>query len=174
MKKRYIWISVAIVAAAGLLLFLSLQKKGRIQIDAGGAVATLRLSNSWLRNATINSGARASKVSARIHRPQWLKLSMQQGSDTWQLESRGPWGDLSTITVKNNDTTVLKLGPPFQIKPKVLFTGSKVSIDFNIIGKAGEHYRNVITQNNKRASAPGVKIIDEDGSVLATGKFAYG
>ncbi len=85
MKKRYIWISVAIVAAAGLLLFLSLQKKGRLQIDAGGAVATLRLSNSWLNKTTVSSGARASKVSARIHRPQWLKLSKQQGSDTWQL-----------------------------------------------------------------------------------------
>jgi hypothetical protein len=173
MKKREIWISVAIIAGAVLLLFLSLQKKGRLQIDAGGAVATMRLSNNWLGKTTISSGAQASKVSARLHRPQWLKLSLPQGSDTWQLETRGPWGDLSTVRVKNNDTTVLKLGPPFQIKTKALYTGTKVSIDFNVIGKAGEHYRNVITQNNKRAPAPGVKIIDEDGSVLATGKFAY-
>ncbi len=175
MKKRDIWISIAIVASAVLLLFLSSQKKGMIQIDAGGAVTTLQLSNSWLGNATINSADQPSKVSARLHRPQWLKLSMQQGkSDKWGLESRGPWGQLSTIRVKNNDTTVLQLGPPFQIKTKALFTGSKVSIDFNIIGKAGEHYRNVITQNNRRTSAPGVKIIDEAGSVLATGKFEYG
>ncbi|MBC8468340.1 MAG: hypothetical protein H8D56_02610 [Planctomycetes bacterium] len=174
MKKRDIWISVAIIAAAVLFLFLSLQKKGQIQIDAGDAVATLRLSGSWLGNAMINSAVQPSKVSARLHRPQWLKLSMKQGGDTWRLETRGPWGDLSTIRVKNNDTTVLKLGPPFQIKTKTLYTGSKVSIDFNIIGKAGEHYRNVITQNNKRASAPGVKIIDEDGNVLASGKFEYG
>ena len=172
MKKRDIWISIAIIAGAVLLLFLSLQKKGRLQIDAGGAVATLQLSNSWLGKATINSGT--STVSARLHRPQWLKLSMQQGSDTWGLETRGPWGDLSTIKVKNNDTTVLKLGPPFQIKTNALFTGTKVEIDFNIIGKAGEHYRDMITQNNKRAPAPAVKIIDEDGSVLAAGKFAYG
>ena len=174
MKKRDIWISVAIIAAAGLLLFLSLQKKGRLQIDAGGAVTTMRLSNSWLGKTMISSEAQPSLVSARLHRPQWLNVLMRQGSDTWQLESRGPWGQLSTITVKSNDTTVLKLGPPFQIKPKVLFTGTKVSIDFNIIGKAGEHYYNVITQNNKRAPAPGVKIIDQDGSVLASGKFEYG
>ncbi|MHC4535834.1 MAG: hypothetical protein ACYS6K_17935 [Planctomycetota bacterium] len=174
MKKRDICITVAIIAIAVLLLFLSLQKKGRLQIDAGGAVLTLRLSNSWLGKTTINSGANLSIVSARLHRPQWLKLSMKQGSDTWQLESRGPWGDLSTIRVKSNDTTVLKLGPPFQIKPKVRNTGTKVSIDFAIIGQAGEHYRNLITQNNKRAPAPGVKIMAEDGSVLATGKFAYG
>ncbi|MDT8300048.1 MAG: hypothetical protein RQ760_01100 [Sedimentisphaerales bacterium] len=174
MKKRDIWISVAIIAAAVLLLFLSLQRKGLIQIEAGDAVVALRLNSGWLGNATISSGARPGKVSARIHRPQWMKLSMQQGGDKWQLESRGPWGDLSTIRVKNNDTTTLKLGPPFQIKTKTLFTGSKVSIDFNIIGKAGEYYSNVITQNNKRASAPGVKIIDEAGNVLASGKFEYG
>ncbi len=174
MKKRDIWISVAIIAAAVLLLFLSSQRKGLIQIDAGGAVATMQVSNNWFGNTIIYSAAQPSKVSARLHRPQWLKLSMQQGSDTWRLETRGPWGDLSTIGVKNNDTTVLQLGPPFQIKTKTLYTGSKVSIDFNIIGRAGEHYRNVIMQNNKRAPAPKVKIIDEDGSVLATGKFAYG
>ena len=174
MKKRDIWISIAIIAVAVLLLFPRLRKKGLIKIDTGGAVATLRLSNSWLGNATINSAAQPCKVSARLHRPQWLKLSMKQGSDTWQLESRGPWGDLSTIRVKNNETTVLKLGPPFQIKTKTLYTGSKVSIDFNIIGKAGEHYQNVVMQNNKIAPAPKVKIIDEDGNVLASGKFEYG
>jgi len=174
MKKRDIWISVTVIAVAVLFLFLSLRKEGQIQIEAGDAVATLRLNSSLLGNTTISSGTRPSKVSARIHRPQWMKLSMQQGGDKWQLDSRGPWGDLSTIRVKNNDTTILKLGPPFQIKTKTLFTGSKVEIDFNIFGKAGEYYSNVITQNNKRASAPGVKIIDEDGNVLASGKFEYG
>jgi hypothetical protein len=174
MKKRYIWISIAIIAAAVLLLFLSSQSKGQIKFDAGGAVTTLRLGNNWLSKTTITSGPEPSTVSARLHRPQWLNVLMQQGSDTWQLESRGPWGNLSQIRVKNNDTTVLQLGPPFQIKPKVQFTGTKVSIDFNIIGKAGEHYYNVIMQNEKRASAPTLKIIDEAGSVLASGKFEYG
>jgi len=65
-------------------------------------------------------------------------------------------------------------GPPFQIKPEARYTGSRVLIDFNIIGKAGEHYRNVVMRNNKRVSAPKVKIIDEAGSVLASGKFEYG
>ena len=174
MKKRDIWISLAIIAAAVLFLFLSSQKKGLIKFDTGGAVTTMRLSSNWLGNATISSEVQPSIVSARLHRPQWLNVLMQQGSDKWQLESRGPWGELSTIRVKNNETTVLKLGPPFQIKTKALFTGSKVSIDFAIIGQAGEHYRNSIMQNNKRASAPKLKIIDEAGNVLASGKFEYG
>jgi hypothetical protein len=174
MKKRDIWISVAIIAVAVLLLFLSLQKKGLIRIDAGGAVPTLRLSNSWLGGTIISSEDQPCKVSARLHRPQWLKLSMQQGGDTWQLDTRGPWGELSTIRVQNNETTVLKLGPPFQIKTKALYTGTKVSIDFAIIGQAGERYRNSVMQNDKRVPAPRLKIIDEDGNVLASGKFEYG
>ena len=174
MKKRDIWISLAIIAVAVLLLLISLQKKGQIKIDAGGAVAAMQANSNWLGKTMIISEDRPCEVSARLHRPRWLKLSVQQGTDTWRLESRGPWGDLSTIRVKSNDTTVLKLGPPFRIKPKVRFTGTKVSIDFNIIGQAGEHYRNSIIQNNKRAPAPKVKIIDRDGSVLARGKFAYG
>ena len=102
------------------------------------------------------------------------EISTKQNGDTWLLYSNGPWGDLSRIKVKNNETPVIRLGPPFQIKPKVQYAGSRVFIDFNIVGKAGEHYRNVIMQNNKRAPAPKVKIIDEAGSILATGNFEYG
>jgi len=174
MKKRDILISTAIIVAALLFLFSYSKGKGRINIDAGGAVATLRLSSNWLGKTTITTGSEPSIVSARLHRTQWLRLSMKQDGDKWQLESRGPWGDLSAIRVKNNDTTVIKLGPPFQIKTKTRFTGTKVSMDFNIIGKADEHYYNVIMKNNKRVSAPKVKIIDKAGTVLATGRFEYG
>ena len=169
MKKRDIWISVAIIAAAFLLLYSYSQGKGQIKIDAGGAIATLQLRSGWLSKATIRSETEATPVNARVHKPKHLSISMQQGSDTWRLDSRGPWGKLSIIKVSNNSTTVLKLGPPFLIKPKVRKSGSRVSIDFAIIGKAGEHYR-----NSRRSSAPKLKIVDEAGNVLASGKFEYG
>ena len=174
MKKRDIWISIAIIAAAVLLLFSFSRAKGLIKIDSGSAVTTMWLGNNWLGKTKITSKDKACEVSARLHRPELMRISMRQGGDTWRLESRGPWGDLSKILVKKNDTTELKLGPPFQIKPKIQRTGSRVSMDFAIIGQAGEHYGNVIMLNNKRAPAPKVKIIDEAGSVLASGKFAYG
>ncbi|MHC4726984.1 MAG: hypothetical protein ACYS17_07095, partial [Planctomycetota bacterium] len=66
MKKRDIWISIAIIAAAVLLLFLSSQSKGQIKFDAGGAVTTLRLGNNWLSKTTITSGPEPSTVSARL------------------------------------------------------------------------------------------------------------
>ena len=174
MKKRDIWISVAIIAAAFLLLYLYSQGQGQIKIDAGGAAATLQLRSSWLSKATIISGAEPATVSGRVQRPQRLSLSMKQDSDTWQIDSRGSWGGLSTIKVTNNKTTVLKLGPPFLIKPKVRKSGSRVSIDFAIIGQAGEHYRNSIMRNNRRVPAPKLKIVNEAGNVLASGKFEYG
>ncbi len=172
MKKIAIWISVAIVAAAVLLLFSYSQgkgPKGQIKIDAGGADAKLQLAGGLFNKATISSGAGLTKVKAGVHRPEWLKMSMQQGSSTCQLDSRGPWGDLSTIKVTNNNATALRLGPPFLIKPNVRKSGQLVEIDFAIIGKAGEHYR-----NPRRDSAPKLKIVDETGNVLASGTFEYG
>ncbi len=177
MKKRDIWISIAIIAAAVLLLYSYSQgksQKGQIKIDAGGAEAKLQLAGGLFDKATISSGAEPTKVSARAHRPQHLSLSMKQGGDTWRIDSSGPWGKLSTISVTNNNTTALKLGPPLLIKPSVNKSSSLVSIGLSIIGRTGVHYRPEITKNGKRLPTPKLKIVDETGNVLATGKFEYG
>jgi len=176
MKKRDIWISVAIIAAAVLILMLfsGSSGKGQIKIDASGAVAELQLAGGLFSKATINSAAEPPIVSAQAHRPEQLSLSMKQGGDTWRIESRGPWGKLSTISVNNNETTVLRLGPPFVIKPGVRKSGSNVSIDFAIIGQASEQYQNVVRKNNRTVPAPKATIIDEAGNVLASGRFEYG
>jgi hypothetical protein len=177
MKKIAIWISVAIVAVVVLLLFSYSQGKGRkgqIKIDAGGAAAKLQLGGGLFNKATINSGAEPTKVSARAHRPQHLSLSMKQNGNTWQIDSSGPWGKLSTIKVRKNSTTVLELGQSFLIKPSVSKSGSQVSIGLSIIGRAGEHYSAEITKNGKRLPTPKLKIVDETGNVLTSGKFEYG
>ena len=178
MKNKNIWISVAIIIAAAvliLMLFSGSSSKGQIKVDAGDAIARLQLAGGLFSKATINSGAEPTKVSARAHRPEQLSLSMKQGGDMWQIDSRGPWGKLSTIKVRNNnETTVLKLGPPFLIKPGVRKSGSNVSIDFAIIGQASEQYQSVIKKNNRAVPAPKAKIIDETGNVIASGKFEYG
>jgi len=176
MKKRGIWILIAFIAAAVLILILfsSSSSKGQIKIDAGNAVAKLQLAGGLFGKETISSGAEPAKVSARVHQPQRLSISMEQGSDTWQIDSSGPWGKLSTIKVNNNDTMVLKLGPPFFIKPGVGKSGSNVSINFAVIGQAGEQYQNVARKNNQAVPAPKATIVDETGNVLAEGRFEYG
>ena len=176
MKKRDIWISAVIIAAAVLILMLfsGSSGKGQIKIDAGDAEATLRLRGGWSDRALIKSKYGPVMMRARIYRPQRLSISTKQNGDTWLLYSRGPWGKLSKIRVKNNSTTVLQLGQPLLIKPSISKRGSQVSIGLSIIGRAGVSYYAAITKNEKRLAPPKLKIVDEAGNVLASGKFEYG
>ena len=93
-----------------------------------------------------------------------------QGGPNFRLDSYGPWGELSKINVENNKTTVLKMGPPFIIKPAIHKNSTKIiTIDFTITGQAGEQYR-----INRSAPVPKIKIIDEQGNTLASGSFGFG
>lgn len=174
MKKKDILISLAIIAVSGLALLYYSQRKGFVGIDAGGADAVLHLNSSWLALTTITSGTEPAAISARIYRPQLLSLSMGQDGHKWRIESRGPWSDLSTIKVRNNEATALRLGPPFLIKPEVKNNGSLISVDYAIIGQAGEQYQNFITKDNRAVTGAKVKIVDEAGNVLKSGSFGYG
>ena len=174
MKKKDMLISLAIIACAGLTLLYYTQRKGYVGVNAGGADAVLQLNSSWLIHTTITSGGEPATISARIHRPQHLSLSMKQDGHTWRIESRGPWGNLSKIKVRNNEATALRLGPPFLIKPEVNKNGSFLSIDYAIIGQAGEQYQNFITKNNRVVTGAKIEIVDETGNILVSGSFKYG
>ncbi len=117
MKKRDIWISVAIIATAVLAFYFYSQGKGQIKIDADGAEVTLRVRRGWFSDrALIRSKDGPVTMRARIYRPQRLSISTKQDGDTWLLYSSGPWGELSTIKVRKDNTTVLELGQSFLIK----------------------------------------------------------
>jgi len=174
MKKKNIWIFIVIVAAACLVFYFWPRQIGYIKIDASGASATLQLRGGLFSKKTVTSGAQSAAVRAQWHHPQQLQLRGTQNGDTWQIDSRGPWGKLNSIKVRKDETTLLKLGPPLLIKPGVSSRGSQVLIDFSITGRAGERYGSVITKNGRRVSTPGVKIMDETGNILAAGKFEYG
>jgi len=174
MKKKDILISLAIIAVSGLTLLYYFRRKGFIGIDAGSANALLHVSSSWLTSELIASGGEPAAIGARIYRPQLLSLSMGQDGHTWRIESRGPWGDLSTIKVRNNEATALRLGPPFLIKPEINKNGTIISIGCAIIGQAGEQYENFITKDNQVVTGAKFKIVDETGNVLKSGSFEYG
>jgi len=174
MKKKDILISLAIIAGSGLTLLYYSQRKGFMGIDAGGVNAVLHLGSNWFTSATITSDGEPSAIGARIYRPQLLGLSTGQDGHTWRIESRGPWGDLSTIKVRNNKATALRLGPPFLIKPEINKNGTIISIGCAIIGQAGEQYENLITKDNQVVTGAKFKIVDETGNVLKSGSFEYG
>jgi hypothetical protein len=170
MKKKDIWISLAIIAASVFVIYYYTQREGYIEIDTGGANATLELRNSLFGNATISSDAGPTEVRAIPHRPKLLRITGMQGSPDFRLDSYGPWGELSKINVENNKTTVLRMGPPFVIKPTIHNSGSKTrTIDFTVTGQAGEQYR-----FNRSGPVPKIKIIDEQGNTLASGNFGFG
>lgn len=174
MKKKEISISLAIIISSGLALLFHIQRKGYVGIDAGRANAVLHLKSSLFEQITINSGMESATIAARTYRPKFLSLSMEQDGRTWRIESRGPWADISKIKVRNDEATAIRLGPPFLIKPIVRKNGSLLYIDYDIIGQAGECYQKLITKNYRTVAGAKVKIFDETGNVLETGRFKYG
>ena len=174
MKKKDIWISLAIIAACGLSILFYMQRKGFVGINPGGAWAELHIRSGWFNSTIITSDKEQVAIGARVYRPKYLGLSMKANERTWRIESRGPWGDLSKIKVRNNEATALRLGPPLLIKPTVRKNGSLLHINYEIIGRAGEQYRNFITKNNTAVTGAKIKIVDEEGNVLEAGQFKYG
>ena len=174
MKRRDVWISIAIVGAAVLLLCLHSQGQGRIEIDAGGAVGVLQLRNNWFKSTTITSAAEPAFASAGVHRPRQLSISTGQGGHTWRISSRGPWADLSRVRVKNLRTTTLRLGSPLIIKSQVRPNGSFIDIDYAIVGRAGERYEKFALKDNRTVRKAKVRIVDETGNILEAGSFKFG
>jgi hypothetical protein len=174
MKKKDIWISLAIIACSIGVVYHYTQGKGYIEVDTGGIDATLQLRSSLFGHATIRSDAEPAEVRAIIHKPRHIRITTRYEGHYYQIDSDGPWGSLSKINVENNKTTSLRFGPPFVIKPDIHNNRNQISIDFAILGQAGEQYRKYALKNNRMISGAKLKIIDEEGNVLENGKFQYG
>jgi hypothetical protein len=174
MKKKDVFISLAIIGAAGLTLWLYLRQEGCVRIDAGDAIAELQVRNGWFGTATIMSGAGPVQANTRVYNARRLNILQKQNGQDWRIESVGPWGELSRITIRRNETATLRLGPPFLVKPGISRRGSDVSIDYAIIGQAGERYQSFATKDGRAMPGAKISIIDEAGNVLETGQFSYG
>jgi hypothetical protein len=174
MKKKDIWISLVIIAVSVGVLYFYTQRTGYIRLDSGEAKATLDLRSSLLSKESVCSGRQPEMVRARIHRPRHLRLSIDQGGHNYFILSQGPWGELSKIKVKNNQTAILRLGPPLKIIPKIQKRNSVVEIQYDIVGHAGERYEKFVRKNNRAVARASLKIVDEAGNVLESGKFKFG
>lgn len=174
MKDRYALLLLGVVAVILAAMYLLAQQEGYVDIKTPGAV--LQVKSVFGHDMTLRSESGATAIPARAYKPTSLELTWQRGDDTWQMWSRGPWGQLSRIKVARRRTTAVGLGPPLLIKPEVEIYGRhrQVTVDLGIFGRSGEKYTNVICKNNRRIEAPQVKIIDEAGAVLNSGPGKYG
>ena len=176
MKRKTIailvFVCVVVITVLALAPLTGRGAEGYLVLENAGA--TVRLSGGLFSNVTLGGGTEPRKVPAREYVPKWLTVTAENGSGIWRLQSVGPWGELSKVTVEKDKTTVVKLGPPLEIRPQTNVNDSYVSAGLTIFGRAGERYRTVMTVNGSPMPEPKVKIIDQDGNVLASGRFKYG
>lgn len=175
MKKLILLACLAVIVFVGYKIATSGQP-GYIKLDVTGAI--MQLSGGWWSRVAISSDTEKIKVKTGTYKPQRLEIVKEAGPDKWRIYSLGPWGDLRTVKVRKDETTVLRPGEPLLISADVgqrRRSGSRlVSIGISIAGRAGEHYSPRIAKNGRGVGVPKLKIVDESGKVLASGNFEYG
>jgi hypothetical protein len=177
MNKTRALIGLAVIAVAiAVAYFAGSGGAGFVQIDASGFHADVELRGGWPRKAVTVSQSEPAKAPAATYRARRVVLRVEEGSDKWWslLVRRGPWGDLATVKVVEQQTTTLALGPPLTIDAGVKRKGRAVSIGLSVIGRAGEHYGPQLLSSDGPSPPPRLKIMDETGNILASGKFEYG
>ncbi len=170
MKKNILIILAVVIAAlVGMLVYNSTQA-GFIKTDTSNTTVTLK--GPWGSTVRVGPDKEPVKARAGLYRPTYTEIAKQSNGDKWQISSYGPWHE---IEVTKDQTTTIKLGEPLLVKANVKQTGNKVSIGFSIVGQASpEKYSPRIKKNNREVAAPKLKIVDQEGNILASGKFEYG
>lgn len=93
---------------------------------------------------------------------------------TWKLSGSGA-GKLESFEVRKGETLAMKLGPPLVTKVDATPAGEgAVSIGMALEGQSGEQYAPGAAKTGAVQSPPQLKILDQTGKVLATGKFEFG
>ena len=165
-NKLLLFLGIAIVICAVIILLQS-QDEGYVKVE--GKDVRLLLAGAWGRSVSATSGNEAVKASTGIYRPKSIEITAEKDGQSYTIKSGGPWGELSKVEIRKDETTVIKCGPPLKAKADVRRSGREVSLGLSIIGSAGEVYG-----PRTLRSVPGVKIIDEKDNLLSEGKFAFG
>lgn len=91
-----------------------------------------------------------------------------EGGNTWILT-------LASGQPSNAAADSAQAEPLITVKADVQRRGAnEAAIGLVLAGAGGERYQPVVTKNGVRLPAPGLRIVDEQGEMLAEGKFQYG
>jgi len=173
--KKIIVIPLIIVVLIGIIIFYYSQQSGYVKLETPGVTVGLRgLHGVFWKNLHIGPSTDPVKTHVGEYLAMSGNLASNAGGDNWQISFYGAQNPSSRITVSKSQTTALKFGPPLYLKSELKPTGRQVSIGLSITGQSGERYNPRITKNGKALEAPKLKIMDEAGNVLASGKFEYG
>jgi hypothetical protein len=166
-KKKALWFLGIAIVVCGAVFFIQSRDEGYIKLEGKGV--HMQLGGAWRRRVSVSSNNEGVQAFAGVYRPRSIQIIAQKDGQGYTISSNGPWGELSRVEVKKDETTVIKCGPPLKAKADVRRSGREVSLGLSVVGCAGEGY-----SLRSLRQVPGVKIIDEAENVLAEGKFAFG
>ncbi len=128
-----------------LLVLFGSQDQGKLRVEP--ASLTIQLERDWYKNHSISGRRGEVGVEARTYDTQQITLtatdpkgSPWQKRSTWTLRSHSDFGTLDRVTVKKNETTVVRGGDPLTIKTSVSRRADVVSVNYCMVGQAGEVY----------------------------------
>ena len=173
--KKIIVIPVIVLVLIGLVLFYYSRQTGYVKLETPGVSVGLRgLHGVFWKNLQIGPSIDPVKTHVGQYLAPMGSLAMNAGGNKWLASFYGAQDAASRITVTKDQTTTLKFGPPLYVKTEVKSAGRQVSIGLSITGQSGERYNPQVTKNGSGLEAPKLQIVDEAGTVLASGKFEYG
>ncbi len=172
--------SRTLVGALGLAVVVSgcSRDPGNVRVATPGM--ELKLASGWGKTRTITHASGDVALPAGKYHTQAVRLVAEEPGGagrrkaTWTLRGTDSLGELRSVQVGKDQTTVIKGGPPLAVKVHSRRQGRTVSVDFEIVGQAGEVYEPAARRNGSLQEAPSVRVLDAKGNVLNSGKFQYG
>ena len=173
--KKIIVIPVIVVVLIGIILFYYSRQTGYVKLATTGVKLNLRgLHVVFWKNLQIGPSTDPIKIHVGQYTALFGSLTVNAGGDKWLASFYEARNASSIIKVTKGQTTTLKFGPPLNVKTEVEPVGRQVSIGLSITGQSGERYNPQVMKNGSVLEAPKLQIVDEAGTVLASGNFEYG
>jgi hypothetical protein len=181
MKRGLLILAVGVSLLAALTVQSATKPTGTLKVPAG-LVLELKVAG---RPVAVPTG-RDLPLPAGTYEPATLTCggtmpAARGRAEVWTLKATGPtWGKLKEIVIQEGETTAIDAGPPFTIKTLIYRTestptGKVVPITIRVFGKAGELYDlNTFKKGLSQAPQLALQIVDDKGTVLASGTLPYG
>jgi hypothetical protein len=150
-------------------------ERGHLAVDSPNTSLDLKL---WSDAANQVLSPRTNEWSLPVGRYQTVSATLHlydPNGDDWIFPMRPDSGVLRSFEIQPGCVTRLRVGPPFVLKTSVgKGFANTLIISPTLVGCAGEEYLFDFSRNGRRPSERVFKIVDENGTVLETGKFEYG
>jgi len=93
--------------------------------------------------------------------------------DTEKARGGAGAGELGAFEVRPDETTIFKIGPPFQAKTSMEKHGRDARIAFYLEGQAGELYVPGAKKNGKDIPKPQFQLVSATGQTVHSGQFEF-